>query len=243
MTMHTLLRHLPHFGPSGVALPADGEARDIAAPPRREGPAAEAPRAPLPSFSGDDLRQAVARARHEARNEARSEAEAEARAALAASEAARSADAERLQAAFDQQLAEARAAWCQGEAERLAAAVADAFADLETRLGNALGKALTPFVTAAVRARALEEMKGHIAMLRAGHAAPLLTVSGPQDLVTALAHSLGDPAGVRFCATGAADLTVTCDDTIIETRLAAWVERLGGNARPQNQGGAGVGEG
>lgn len=249
MTMHTLLRHLPHFGPSGVAVPAENDTP----PARAPGNAAAVPRAmpeapsraALPNFSSEDLHQAVARARHEAHSAAQAEAqaaaEAAAEAALAASEAARQEEAAQMRAAFEQQLADARSAWCLAEGERLAAAVSSGFAELEARLGDALGKALTPFVGAALRARALDEVKGHIAALLSSRTAPLLTVSGPQDLVGALAQSLGSPPGMSFNASAQPDLRITCDDTVIETRLAAWAEQLG--LKGLEQGGARVREG
>lgn len=243
MTMHTLLRHLPHFGPSGVAVPVENDAPPApgkAAAVSRAMPET-APRTALPSFSSEDLHQAVARARHEAHSAAQAEARAAADTARAASEAARQEEAAQLRASFEQQLADARSEWCRAEGERLAAAVSSGFAELEARLGDALGKVLTPFVGAALRARALDEVKGHIAALLSSRAAPLLTVSGPQDLLGALAQSLGSPTGVSFNASAQPDLRITCDDTVIETRLAAWAEQLG--LEGLEQGGARVREG
>ena len=125
-----------------------------------------------------------------------------------------------------ERLAAARTAWCEEEGDRLTAVMKDAFAALENRIGDRVAAILSPFVADALRRRALDEMKERLSALLAKSARGVLEVSGNEDLVAELRQRIGDANGVTFRAEPAMDVRVTCDDTVIETQLAAWAEVL-----------------
>lgn len=246
MTVHALLRHLPHFSPTEITLiPKGGEdeapapvravpfhpagapapAQAPAPPPRRAEPAAV--------FTREDLDRAVAQARAEAR--------AEAEAALAAAEAAHAEEAEAFDARLAQTLAAARAEWCATETEKLADAIESTFRAMEDRVADALGAILTPFLTQAMRTRALDQMTRHLCdLLAKGGRAPAITVTGPEDLVATLRQRFSHIEGIGFRPGPQADMALTCGETHIETRLAAWADQL---EAARKEGGARVWQG
>jgi len=206
MTVHTLLRHLPHFSGGVIARPVAGPAA-----------AARTQAAPA-SFSRDE----VARAADVARRAAQAETEAARMACAAARE-----DLARLEASMDDRLAAARAEWCRTEGDRLTAALKDATADLANRIGDTLAGILAPFVTGAVRAHALDDMTERLTgLLGQSSADPVLEVSGNADLVAELQRRLGDASGVAFRTGPETDVRVVGGDTVIETQLAAWAALL-----------------
>ncbi|MBN8995459.1 MAG: hypothetical protein J0H94_09540 [Rhizobiales bacterium] len=156
-------------------------------------------------------------------------AEAEERGRLAATEAAR-AEYETLQSAerraFDERLAAEREAWRTEVAERLATAVGAAMREIETALGDAVARALTPFLAAGTRERALKDLAETIQRVK-GRRDVAIRVTGPADLLAALKEPLaGAGVAIEYAAADMVEARVTIGDTLIETRIGAWRERL-----------------
>ena len=155
-----------------------------------------------------------------AREEGRREGEAQARQAAQAA-----AGAER--AAAEAALVEARRLWVEAESAALAAAVTAQLQALETRLAESLTRVLRPFLTEALRHEAIDALQATLATLAADEAAGTLAVTGPADLVEALARRLDLPPGrLTITTDGGPDLRIRVNGTVIETRLQAWGERL-----------------
>jgi hypothetical protein len=54
-----------------------------------------------------------------------------------------------------------------------------------------------------------------------------MEIVGPEDLLKALQAKLGPEAtNVRFSAGAGCDVRVTADQTVLETRLGAWVAKI-----------------
>lgn len=221
--MRTLSRYLPHFGVDGTSRPSGFEGAGQRPPVAVELADRAAPQPRAATFSQEEVSLAVSQAVRDATAKMIAE--------LAASEAARREDQERFTATLAERLATARSEWTETEADRLATSMGDAFAALEARISDVLARILIPFVSGAMRDRALDEAKQAIGgllsqPLPAGSTPPVITVRGPQDLLAALKERLGAPEGVVFCAAPGAEIEASCADTLIETRLGAWADRL-----------------
>ncbi|WP_162501608.1 hypothetical protein, partial [Methylobacterium crusticola] len=131
------------------------------------------------------------------------------------------------EAAFAARLAEARRRWSETEAESLAAGFAAALRSLEADLAARLARLLVPVLADALRARALAELAAALSRLLADPRHAAIRVSGPEDLLGALAARLGPQgAAVAFTPAEAPEVRVSADDTVVETQLAAWTGRL-----------------
>ncbi|MFG1425756.1 hypothetical protein [Roseixanthobacter glucoisosaccharinicivorans] len=239
--MHALSRHLPHFGPvranSGTPQaraasvietmtrpPAPGvgpaAARAAAAPPAASKPSAAAPAReaphpePVPRITAEELERAVALARREAS------------AALAAANEAAAQARIQDQAEFDARLAEARAAWAREEGEVLAQHLQKAVGELEHRISDTVAHVLTPFLDTEIRAKAVTDLCALMRTRLAGASGAAVRISAPADLLEAMRVGLGERPGLAFVEEAGPEIRVVADDTLMETQLAAWSERL-----------------
>jgi hypothetical protein len=157
-------------------------------------------------------------------------AEAEARgrrAAMAEAEAQAIALLAEERAAAELRLAEARRDWVAGEADRLAARIAEAFTELETGIASAMTRVLTPFLATAARRAAIDDLARTLEGLLAGGEHRTLRISGPEDLLAAIEARIPPAAGaVTFAPDESADVTVVADRTIVTTQIGAWMDRL-----------------
>ncbi len=129
----------------------------------------------------------------------------------------------------DEQHAAERARWTCEEAGALAAHLTSAVEALEARIAEAVGRVLTPFVTDELRSSSVEALAESIGTLLSGASRPTLRVSGPEDLLSALRERLGAMADtVEWQPNGQVDVTVSADDSVIETEIQGWIERIAG---------------
>ncbi|MFE1600199.1 hypothetical protein [Methylobacterium sp. ID0610] len=218
-------RYLPDFSAEAAAASSEPEPEPLAVLLRAARRAAEpdmpvraaAAAAPEPAEDRDALlREAEERGRRLGRAQAAAETAQALEAALA-----------EAQAIADEQMRESRRDWAEREAGVLAEGVAAALRDLEARLTDRVAHLLGPVIGEALRAQAVASLREAIARLLADGANPAIRVSGPSDLLTALAASLGPLAdGIAFTPAGTADVTVSAQDTVIETQLSAWSRLL-----------------
>jgi hypothetical protein len=160
--------------------------------------------------------EAYARGADEARLAADAEFEQKLAQVLARAEQERSAD---------------RARWVGEQAEELATRIVAAVQGLETRIAESVGRVLAPFLTTELRNRNVEALAESIKTLLSG-GRPALRVSGPEDLLTALRERLGEGAiAIEWQPNGAGEVTVSSGDSLIETDIQSWTERLAGAHR------------
>ncbi|WP_132029388.1 hypothetical protein [Aquabacter spiritensis] len=119
-----------------------------------------------------------------------------------------------------------RAAWAEAEAARLADALETAIDRVEADLSERIARTLIPALDAALRARALAELEDLMVPLLAREDRPVFKISGPADLIDRLRMRLGDPPACLFEPAEAPDVQVVIGETVLETRLADWAERL-----------------
>jgi hypothetical protein len=198
MTVKAAAAHLPRFA-SGQApeIPSAGFRRFNEKP------------APLPA---------------EDRLSAQDAAVAEALAAAQAEfDAVRTADL----AEFDRRLAERETEILAAIGETLSAQVREGLAAIEERVGQHVATVLLRFLDHAVRERAVNELIDAVSTLVKGGSATRVRIAGPAALTERVEAAIA-PTGVPVerAESSAADVSVTIDDTVVETNIAAWMERL-----------------
>jgi hypothetical protein len=137
---------------------------------------------------------------------------------------ARLAEQQALQA---RELAAAREAWAQQEGARLAEQLAAGFGEIEARLADVAARVLAPFISAELRGRAIAHLVESLKVLQAQEHGAAVKIAGAPDLLEALRARLdGKVENVSYHPSQAPDVQVTVGQTVLETRLGAWVARI-----------------
>jgi flagellar biosynthesis/type III secretory pathway protein FliH len=199
-----------------AALPPAASADAIRIESLRAGSPTEAlrtaPRRETPEERAAQIAEAEERGRQQGLAEARAEAE--------------SARAQAAEAA-ETRLAEARRHWSAAEAEALADGFSAALRALDATLSDRSARLLAPVLTDALRRQAVAELSGTLVRLLAEPQAATVRVSGPEDLLAALAARLGPlGAAVSFTPAETAEVQVSADQTVIDTQLGAWTRLI-----------------
>ncbi len=184
------------------------------------GPATPEPEIELPAFlprtprePPPDLDAIYESGRQAGLAEARAEAEAAAARQAQAAEAA---------------LEQARLAWTEAVAMPLATELPRALDALAERLAETTGRLLRPFLEGELRDAASRALIDQIRPLLSGGDGAVIRVSGPADLLATLRGVFSAGTPVEFAETEAVDVSIVLGETVIETRIAAWVARLRG---------------
>ncbi|MCJ2083923.1 hypothetical protein [Methylobacterium sp. J-090] len=176
---------------------------------------AAVPPAPAPPPE-EDRAALLAEAQARGRAEGRAQAQGESAAALAFA-----------QADFDARLAAARQDWCAAESDRLAAGLSAAIQALGDRLTDRVGTLLVPVLSAGLRRQAVDELAVTLGQLLADPRHAPVRISGPADLLDALAGKLGAAqSSVVFSPSETVEVTIQSDQTVIETQFGAWAGLL-----------------
>lgn len=141
---------------------------------------------------------------------------------------------DRICRALDQQAARfaverdaMRRAWTEEEAGVLAAALATAMAEVRTRIADTVAQALRPFLAERAVEQAIDGLAAQIRRVLADPDHPVLTVSGPADLLARVSAALAAEAGaVSFQPDDRPDIRVVAGTTLLETRIQDWLGRL-----------------
>ncbi len=132
-----------------------------------------------------------------------------------------------LRDGFDAHLAAERSRWAHDEARVLVESVTTGFAEIETRIAACAARILRAFLAERLIDRATRELAEQLRILLAGADGKLVQVFGPEDLVAALSTRIeGGSAALDFRPGAAAEVRIVCDDTLVESRLSAWLARL-----------------
>jgi hypothetical protein len=87
---------------------------------------------------------------------------------------------------------------------------------------------LLPFLADAVRDKAIESLVQQIAALTGNSPVPVFKVTGPRDLLDLVRTQLeaSRRTGIEYEAAETSEVRVVADQTVIETQISAWSERL-----------------
>lgn len=144
--------------------------------------------------------------------------------ARAEAEAAAARRAQAAEAALEQ----AKLAWTEVVATPLATELPRALDALAERLAETTGRLLRPFLEGELRDAASRALIDQIRPLLSGGDGSLIRVSGPAELLATLRGVFPAGSPVEFTETEAVDVSIVLGETVIETRIAAWVARLRG---------------
>jgi flagellar biosynthesis/type III secretory pathway protein FliH len=126
----------------------------------------------------------------------------------------------------ESQLAAERLRWAQQEWEA-GEKITAAFSDIELNIARSVARVLEPFITDALRAKMVDLLADSIGVLLGGKERPVIEISGPQDLLAALQRKLPELSGkALYVSNDAIDVRVVAGETMIETQIGAWVERV-----------------
>jgi hypothetical protein len=145
----------------------------------------------------------------------------------AAAETQMAARLEEREAAHREELSSARETWAQLESGTLAQQLARGLQELETRLAETTARILKPFLGAELQRRAIADLVESLTALRAQEKVATITISGAADLLEALRAQLGGKVdNVDYRPSQSCDVHVTLGQTVLETRIGAWMARI-----------------
>jgi len=101
------------------------------------------------------------------------------------------------------------------------------FAEVEANVGAAVARILAPFLVKEVARYAAVELVKAIDQLTAGGAPGLITIRGPEQVLSLLRERVADlPAEIAFVEDGGVEATVECNATRMTTELKPWADLL-----------------
>jgi hypothetical protein len=125
-------------------------------------------------------------------------------------------------------LGEERAKWSDQQAVAIVNGFTAACRELETNIASSVARILQPFLADAVRDKAVAALVQQISALTCNSPVPVFRISGPDDLLDLVKAQLDTArrTGIEYQATDALEIRVVADQTVIETQISAWTERL-----------------
>lgn len=133
---------------------------------------------------------------------------------------------ERVRSAI--RLGEERAKWSDQQAVAIVNGFTSACRELETNIASSVARILQPFLIEAVRDQAVAALVQQISALTCNLPVPVFRVSGPAELLDLVKAQLETQrrTGIEYQVTEALDVRVVADQTLIETQISVWTERL-----------------
>jgi hypothetical protein len=133
---------------------------------------------------------------------------------------------ERVRSAI--RLGEERAKWSDQQAVAIVSGFETACREIESNIASSVARILLPFLADAVRDKAIESLVEQIAALTGNSPVPVFKVTGPSELLDLVRTQLAASrrTGIEYEAAETAEVRVVADQTVIETQISAWSERL-----------------
>ncbi|MBH5368521.1 hypothetical protein [Bradyrhizobium glycinis] len=133
---------------------------------------------------------------------------------------------ERVRSAI--RLGEERAKWSDQQAVAIVSGFEAACREIESNIASSVARILLPFLTDAVRDKAIGSLVEQIATLTGSSTVPAFKITGPSELLDLVKTQLdaSTRTGIAYEAAETLEVRVVADQTVIETQLSAWSERL-----------------
>jgi hypothetical protein len=133
---------------------------------------------------------------------------------------------ERVRSAI--RLGEERAKWCDQQAAVIVSGFEAACREIETNIASSIARILLPFLADAVRDKAVGSLVEQIAALTGNSPVPVFKITGPSELLELVRTQLeaSRRTGIEYETADISEVRVVADQTVIETQIAAWSERL-----------------
>jgi hypothetical protein len=125
-------------------------------------------------------------------------------------------------------LGEERAKWSDQQAVTIVSGFEAACREIETNIASSVARILLPFLADAVRDKAIGSLVEQIAALTGNSPVPVFKVTGPSELLDLVKTQLQTArrTGIEYEAADTFEVRVVADQTVIETQITAWSERL-----------------
>jgi hypothetical protein len=128
---------------------------------------------------------------------------------------------------YAQQLELERFTWANREAEKLAEMFATAIQEIETNIANVTARILKPYLAESAHRQAIAELFEALETLIGKDQGVTLEISGPEDLLQLIREKLRDRnVAALFSPAHNVDVRVVAGQTILETSLGAWMDKL-----------------
>lgn len=133
---------------------------------------------------------------------------------------------ERVRSAI--RLGEERAKWSDQQAVAIVSGFETACREIETNIASSVARILLPFLADAVRDKAIGSLVEQIAALTGNSPVPVFKITGPSELLDLVKTQLETArrTGIEYEAAETFEVRVVADQTVIETQITAWSERL-----------------
>ncbi|MGY3031127.1 hypothetical protein ACVIIV_000297 [Bradyrhizobium sp. USDA 4354] len=133
---------------------------------------------------------------------------------------------ERVRSAI--RLGEERAKWSDQQAAAIVSGFEAACREIETNIASSVARILLPFLAEAVRDKAIGSLVEQVAALTGNSPVPVFKVTGPSELLDLVKTQLeaSRRTGIAYEAADTFEVRVVADQTVIETQISAWSERL-----------------
>ncbi|WP_414473339.1 hypothetical protein [Microvirga sp. M2] len=126
-----------------------------------------------------------------------------------------------------EELAAQREIWIEQEAQQLSMQIVTAIGNLEAALSEKAARILSAVIPEALRHNAISEFREALGTILSGEPGPLVRVTGPEDILTALKACIAPRDGVvEFIPTDAVEVMLVAGDTIVQTQFSGWSDRL-----------------
>jgi hypothetical protein len=125
-------------------------------------------------------------------------------------------------------LGEERAKWSDQQAVAIVNGFAAACHELETNVASSVARILQQFLADAVRDKAVAALVQQISGLTSNPSAPVFRISGPADLLGLVKTQLDTTRqmSIEYQDADALEIRVVADQTVIETQMSVWIDRL-----------------
>ncbi|PDT89738.1 hypothetical protein CO669_13160 [Bradyrhizobium sp. Y36] len=133
---------------------------------------------------------------------------------------------ERVRSAI--RLGEERAKWSDQQAVAIVSGFEAACREIETNIASSVARILLPFLADAVRDKAIGSLVEQIAALTGNSSVPAFKVTGPSELLDLVRTQLeaSRRTGIAYETAETVEVRVVADQTVIETQISTWSERL-----------------
>ncbi|EJN15630.1 hypothetical protein PMI42_00833 [Bradyrhizobium sp. YR681] len=133
---------------------------------------------------------------------------------------------ERVRSAI--RLGEERAKWSDQQAGAIVSGFEAACREIESNIASSVARILLPFLADAVRDKAIGSLVEQIAALTGNSPIPVFKVTGPSELLDLVRTQLeaSRRTGIEYEVAETPEVRIVADQTVIETQIAVWGERL-----------------
>jgi hypothetical protein len=128
---------------------------------------------------------------------------------------------------LEQEMATGRSQWVQEVVERLERQIPAAFEAIEAQIAESISRVLRPAIFAAVREEMISSLAANLRKLRSGEGAPLITVSGPSELLDNLRERAPElENSIEFVPGQTVEVKAIADQTVLDSQIQAWSSML-----------------